>query len=397
MNEMHRNSPADIEKDIGSIRSHIDETLDNIERRLSLRRLAAEVLDVARASSSAFASNAATMAGNAGRAVRDNPLPVAFLCLGAAWLIMSNRRPDSADASGDAADRRSARERNIDRGRLQTGGYPGAGEAARRESRGAAQARGQSAVRPGAGTDAGRSWNQAYANSPSDDDAENGHANANRVSPSSGRMDEGADHDDGRARRAGEGIAGRASEAADAVAARASAAGEAIADRASSAAGSMANSARRVGEGAGRAARATGDYAREHPIMTGAALLLAGAAIAALLPRTRAEDDWMGESSARVKRAAKQAAGEVVDTAGEAATAAAEEFQAEAERRDLTPERAKRETAELAEGGRAAARSAILAARDRIVEERDKRTAPQGGDGGQVQASEQASDHSGNV
>jgi len=329
MTEMPRRSPAEIEQDIRVIRSNIDGTLTQLQRRLSPGSLAELAIDFARDNGSAFASNAATMIGNAGRAVRDNPLPVGLICLGVGWLMAGNRGNAAAGAS-----RAAAQPRDPNRGRLQTGGYPGA----------ILHQDGDAAERHGA-TGAG-----------------DGSAHAEKAERSS--------------------ISAVAKERAAQVGGKLKAAGETVAESAASAADRLTESAQRAREGAASTARAVGEYAQTHPLMAGAAMLALGAAIAALLPRTRAEDDWLGEASDRTMAAAKRAASDVVDTAGEAAAAAACEFKTEAERHGLTTERAKREVAEIAAGGSEAAIAALRTARDRIAQSAAERNAQSPDKGG---------------
>jgi hypothetical protein len=69
--------------------------------------------------------------------------------------------------------------------------------------------------------------------------------------------------------------------------------------------------------------RAVG-FARENPLAVAAGALLAGAAVAALLPRTRRETELMGEKSSEIQQTAKQIAAEEARKATELAANAAE-------------------------------------------------------------------------
>jgi uncharacterized protein DUF3618 len=104
------------------------------------------------------------------------------------------------------------------------------------------------------------------------------------------------------------------------------------------AASRAADAARRTGDSIRRAS-ATGAHSvaecysylsREQPLMLGAIAIVAGAAIGALLPGTRTEDEWVGETSdaakSRLKAEAKQQLGDLQEAATEVADAARETF-----------------------------------------------------------------------
>ncbi|MCW2247992.1 hypothetical protein M2352_003626 [Azospirillum fermentarium] len=78
-------SPAAIENDIRAIRARMDATLDEIEARLSPAGLGGGVLDAVQEA----------LDGRPGRiaaAIRDNPVPVALMGIGALWLAWAVSR-----------------------------------------------------------------------------------------------------------------------------------------------------------------------------------------------------------------------------------------------------------------------------------------------------------------
>ncbi len=83
----HRETAVELEREIGRTRADIDMTLTAIQERLSPGRLLDQVLDYTKENGGAFA-------GNLGRSVRDNPLPVALLGIGLGWLMFAGRRHD---------------------------------------------------------------------------------------------------------------------------------------------------------------------------------------------------------------------------------------------------------------------------------------------------------------
>lgn len=76
---------AEIEEEIGRMRARMDRTLDEIEYRLSPGQLTGGVLDVAR---DLLSENP----GRIGRAIRDNPVPVALIGIGVTWLALAALR-----------------------------------------------------------------------------------------------------------------------------------------------------------------------------------------------------------------------------------------------------------------------------------------------------------------
>lgn len=134
------------------------------------------------------------------------------------------------------------------------------------------------------------------------------------------------------------GVRARAGDALDRVSAAAGSAREsaakstqAAAERLTDAASTARDRARRAiedGRRQARRARRGYDYLlREQPFTLGAIGLAVGAVIAAALPRTRQEDEWMGEARDRLAEKASEAAAEELEhtrrtaaPAGDAAT-----------------------------------------------------------------------------
>jgi ElaB/YqjD/DUF883 family membrane-anchored ribosome-binding protein len=91
-------SPEQIQADIDRTRGDMDSTLDAIEQRLTPGQLVDQGLDYLRR------SGGNEFVSNLGGSVRDNPLPIALVGIGLAWLM-------AAGKSGNAGDRaRSAKE-----------------------------------------------------------------------------------------------------------------------------------------------------------------------------------------------------------------------------------------------------------------------------------------------
>jgi uncharacterized protein (TIGR02284 family) len=87
-------SPDEIERDIAGIRARMDRTLDELEFRLSPGQLTAGAVDLVKD----------VMRGNPSRlgdAIRNNPIPVVMIGIGALWLAFAmNRPPRPQDEAG---------------------------------------------------------------------------------------------------------------------------------------------------------------------------------------------------------------------------------------------------------------------------------------------------------
>ena len=98
---------------------------------------------------------------------------------------------------------------------------------------------------------------------------------------------------------------------------------------------------------------------RRNPLVAGGASLVVGAALAAMLPRSRAEGRLFGEASEEVRGRAR----ELAATGARAGRRALEAAADEAERQDLTPEGARRAARDAAERVQDAVRDAAGEAR----------------------------------
>ena len=86
-------SSAQLEKEAEQTRSQLAATLEELRSRITPGQLLDQTLDFARE------SNAGEFVRNLGRDARDNPLPLALIGTGIAWLMMTNGRRRGADAA----------------------------------------------------------------------------------------------------------------------------------------------------------------------------------------------------------------------------------------------------------------------------------------------------------
>ena len=259
---------ADVERDIARTRGELALTLAALERRLAARYLAEEGLKMLK-------DNLGDDYGvNRGlEFVRNNPIPVAMIGLGAAWLIATQT---------EAVDR-IARDERIQAARRRVGDLASdLGNRAGEMASSAAQRIGVTGNGVGNGADRPL-----------------GHT-GNPMIDQSGSMGSGWMH--------------QVTDRAQGVVRSARDSGGAVLDRA--------------GESAGRVADQVGDMFERHPLLIGAIGMLAGGLLAALLPSTRVEDEWFGPSRDQLWNRAEKAGEETVtrvrDVAMRAADAAAD-------------------------------------------------------------------------
>jgi hypothetical protein len=90
-------SSAELERDLDRIRMEMDQTISQIEHRLSPSRLIDQALERMRGGPGAFAANL-------GRTVRRHPVPTAMFAAGLGWLLLAER----GDKVGSRPSRRPA-------------------------------------------------------------------------------------------------------------------------------------------------------------------------------------------------------------------------------------------------------------------------------------------------
>src|SRR5690606_19907418 len=276
----------ELEREAEAVRAQMTETADSLQRKLSPGQLVDEMTSYFKNSDGRVALD------NFKTQVRDNPLPLALVGAGLAWLFMGGG--PSSDKL--AAQRRSRFERT-DFGRYQ-GDYPeGHWEDDVRDGE-----RAGDSMRRMAGS--GYSTGSGFAEGSYDEG-----------SSDSSMMDK---------------VGSAYSSATDA----ASSAASAISDKASSAAGAVSDMASRsrqrmhdtrhyasdsMHNAGSRAQRMFSDTLDKEPLILGAIGLAVGAAIGAMMPRTRMEEEYLRpyaeKASDTVKDVAQQGMDQVRDVA----------------------------------------------------------------------------------
>jgi ElaB/YqjD/DUF883 family membrane-anchored ribosome-binding protein len=100
----------------------------------------------------------------------------------------------------------------------------------------------------------------------------------------------------------------------------------------------MASSASKIGKGAAASGRDFMDFCRDQPLVLAGIGVAVGAAIGALLPRTQAEDQLMGDVSDQLKEQTRQFAGDQLEKAKKMGESAYDAAQRKAERQGLSSE-----------------------------------------------------------
>jgi hypothetical protein len=261
--------PAEIEREIDHTRVELALTLDALERRLRARHLVEKGFDMLKET---FGNNDAW--NRSVDIIRANPVPVALIGLGAAWLVASQTNVVDRLVQDERID--AARRRVTD---MASNVSARAGELAS-----------DVASRVGIGsTDS--SGEQPLGRT------------GNTMVDQSGRAES-----DGWVHQVADMAQGALRTARDS--------GESMLSRA----GVYAN------DGAGRVADQLGDTFQRHPLVIGSIGIMAGALIAALLPATRVEDEWFGDTRDalwnKAQEAGEQAFSQVRDAATRAVDAA---------------------------------------------------------------------------
>jgi len=258
--------PDEIEGDIARTRAEVSSTIDAIQRKLSPGELMDQALQIARH------SGAREFGQNFGRSIRDNPIPVALVGIGLAWL-MTNSRRDQPGARDALAVRSAPGWTDTDRAVVGTGPATDAGEGLLERTRAGAAELGHRVRDSVSGA------------------AELGHRVKESVSEATHQV-----------RDLGHGVRARAGDL-------------------------TSRSRMRVD----RARESTMRLIDEQPLVLGAIGLAVGAALGAALPSTRREDALLGETRDDLFDTARDTARDSLRTVGDSARQLAETVRTEME------------------------------------------------------------------
>jgi ElaB/YqjD/DUF883 family membrane-anchored ribosome-binding protein len=292
--------PEEIEDDIERTRAHVGATIEAIQSKLTPGQMMDEALGWLRDN-----TGVREFGSNLGRNVRDNPMPVALIGLGVAWMMVGGGRPamPRRDWSG-LTDGLSTRRR-------------------------------PTATYSTDDTDLAEDW--GGTGTTHDDDRPGMASRMGTAASDAGqRLRDTASGTAGRVRETASGAADRVRESVSGASERA----KALAHEASTRLTGMRDGARmRAGDAtertrmqARRAREQTMRLVDEQPLVIGALGLAIGAALGAMLPSTRREDEWLGEVSDDLTHSAKDLARDGMHGVAESAQRVAQTAREEVER-----------------------------------------------------------------
>ena len=277
-------SSAQLEQEAEQTRSQLAQTLDELRDRITPGQLVDQAVDYAKDSGGGL------FVRNLGRQATANPLPVALIGAGVAWLMLSNgRRTTSINRAAEAAID-SARQSMTDAG-ARIGEF-----------------------RQQAGSQA-REFGQESSDRVSDWTADT----SARVTDARQRFrgmadnarrtaEQSAQQATSTASQAASSLSDRASSAYETTKSRAADAYETAADRTEHAASQMSNTVARFSQRTAGATRDLLQFCKSEPLVLAGIGMALGAIVGALIPATETEDQLMGETSDQMKDQARQTA-----------------------------------------------------------------------------------------
>jgi len=275
-------SPSHAEREVERARADLSHTLDALKDRLSLGHLFDEVRD------QFLGSSSGEFTTNLSRQVRNNPMPAVLVGLGVLWLMMSDRNRPASHAA------------RIYPETGRPGGYTGDGMGERAQ---------QAATQMGMGL---RSTAETM-------------------------REAGADTAE-RARAAAQGAGQSMRAMASGVSETVSSAGEGAAEWMQSA----KEAAQSAGEGASQMGQRTrqtlNEMLEQQPLLVGAMGVALGAVVGALLPTTRLEDEYLGETRDQLSETISEQGAQLYEKGKVAATEAYRAAADEARAQGLVPE-----------------------------------------------------------
>ncbi|HEV7274916.1 MAG TPA: DUF3618 domain-containing protein [Devosiaceae bacterium] len=282
-------SSAELEREADQQRHRVEQTITEIQSRLSPGQLVDQALSYTKHGGGKFASNL-------GRSVSNNPMPAALLGVSLAWLMFGSSRNSRDDRYDDEYDRVS---------------YP------------LATTSSTGLQRVSHSADESGDWYSEFV----DDAGRKYRAKSDAAGRRIGHFkDETGKLFSGFVDEAGQRVKqfrDESGNALDSAAEWASDTWQGIRDKLSGGASSVAGSASHLGgdvrHRADQVGRTVSRTLEEQPLLAGLIAFAAGAALAAALPHTRQEDELVGEQADRIKDKAGKMAGRAYEDTKEQA------------------------------------------------------------------------------
>jgi hypothetical protein len=315
-------SSAQLEREAEHTRAHISADLDELRARITPGHLLDQVVDYAKE------SGPAEFTRNLRDQVVNNPMPIAVIGVGLAWMALSSFRTDTTSSARNASEGWRSRDR-----------LARVSEEVREQARSASEQAGNTASQwtEDASRGAGE-WTesaQRTAGAWADD--------VNKTADSIGDQARALAHDARDVTSAAASTAAsRLHGAAQSVGDGAAAVSQAAAEQARRARGTLRNTAAGVrsrmasmGSNLGDSGGALAGFLREHPLVLASLGVIFGALIGSALPNTETENRVMGERSDEVKENAAKLAREQMQKGAAVAEGAWEGAKEEARQEGL--------------------------------------------------------------
>lgn len=364
-------SPEALEHELDAERTRIAATIDELEERISVNHLMDEAIRSVGAYSGEIGRGLGEVGRSFGRRARENPLPLLLTGVGIAWLMASSRNSRHPAIEYDYSDEEylwdvEEDELYDDPAFVGTRRY------------------GAADTDPYGTRYEGPEWPEwEDERAPETTMPESSGLEPESISESAGSTGSTAARGEGTRYGTGS-VSHGASRAAGAAAERGRSAMSGVSKRIGSAASAVTHGASRAGESIGRGAswaqrraaryggspgRRIGGMMEEQPLVMGALAFAVGAAIGGALPRTRVEDEYLGDYSDGAMDALRSTAREEAEKARRVGAAVADEA------RDIARESAenlKHRASEARHAGSDAVHEAAHEARDAAGRLRDR-------------------------
>lgn len=344
-------STSSLEREAEETRARIAETADTLRAKMTPGQMVDEFTSIFRG------GDTQTALVNLKNQVRDNPLPLALVGAGLAWLAIG--KGTSVSTSSRDYDRNDLRD-------YPARSYPAAGYESDDRDFGDTDYAGSTY---GASGSTYRSGSSDY-----EPGASGSHDGPGIVERATGAASDAWDSTTGAVSDAASAVGEKLSGVGSSTAQAGSRAARGAADYGSRAARGTADFGSRTARGASQKAQGVADSVSDlfnrEPLATAVVGLAIGALIGTLLPRTQTEDEQLGKLSDNLKEQAKNLASEGLDHAKEVATETYAAAKSEAEKQGLNPAGVEVGDLHLADRVssviKSAARAGEEAARDRL-------------------------------
>jgi hypothetical protein len=310
-----------LERETQSCRDELADTLDELRARMTPGEVVDQLVDYAKDTTGGLFFE------NLKQQVANNPLPVALIGAGFAWLMFGKGM--------NASSLRQSTASVADKGRAWVSDSAESVMATRREAADRLSGAGSRAS-DAAGSIAAdaRERTRAGAAAVSDAAVDAASQAKEAMSDATAQVKDTASRLKDTTVRLKDAASGAGAELGDTL----SATYERAAAGAGQAATAMTHSASKIGKGAAASGRDFMDFCRDQPLVLAGMGLAVGAAIGALLPRTQAEDKLMGDVSDEVKEHTKEFAAEQLQKAKKVGERAYDAAEREAEHQGLSDE-----------------------------------------------------------